>query len=91
MLTSVKQGKILHYTLYLCCMKQKKYVYTLYLIIATIVISIATQIYFNYKNYQKNKQQFINDVQISLDNAVDNYFAELAKKKFTFVSIKILQ
>ena len=67
-------------------MKQKKYLWTLYLIITTIVISIATQIYFNYKNYQKNKQQFINEVQISLDNAVDVYFAELAKKKFTFTT-----
>ncbi len=63
-------------------MNPKKYLWTLYLIIATIVISIVTQVYFNYKNYQKNKQQFVNEVQISLDNAVDNYFAELAKKEF---------
>ncbi len=60
-------------------MKQKKYLYTLYLIITTIVISIVTQIYFNYKNYQKNRQQFINEVQISLDNATDVYYAELIK------------
>jgi len=60
-------------------MKQKKYLWTLYLIITTIVISIATQLYFNYKNYQKNKQQFINEVQISLDNATDVYYAELIK------------
>lgn len=69
-------------------MNPKKYLWTLYLIITTIVISIVTQVYFNYKNYQKNKQQFVNEVQISLDNAVDNYFAELAKKEF-FLSEEI--
>ena len=35
--------------------------------------------YWNYKNYQTNKQQLINDVQVSLDNAVDGYFENLAK------------
>jgi len=69
-------------------MKQKKYLYILYLIITTIVISIVTQIYFNYKNYQKNRQQFTNEVQISLDNSVDIYFAELAKKEFRFTRKK---
>jgi len=69
-------------------MQQKKYLYILYLIITTIVISIVTQIYFNYKNYQKNRQQFINEVQISLDNSVDIYFAELAKKEFSFTKKK---
>jgi len=63
-------------------MKQQKYLWTLYLIITTIVISIATQIFFNYKNYQKNKQQFINEVQISLDNATDVYYSELVKREF---------
>ena len=65
-------------------MKTKKYLWTLYLIITTIVISIGTQIYFNYKNYQKNKQQFINEVQISLDNATDVYYAELVKSAPVF-------
>jgi two-component system phosphate regulon sensor histidine kinase PhoR len=56
----------------------------------TIVISIAVQIYFNFKNYQKNKQQFINQVQISLDNATDIYFVELAKNKYPFFSNKLI-
>ena len=60
-------------------MKQKKYLWALYLIIITILISLIVQVYWNYKNYQKNKQLFINQVQISLDNAIDTYFANFAK------------
>jgi two-component system phosphate regulon sensor histidine kinase PhoR len=69
-------------------MQAKKYLWTLYLIIATIAISIAVQVYFNFKNYQINKQQFINQVQISLDNATDNYFVELAKNRNPLFSRK---
>lgn len=60
-------------------MKQKKYLWALYLIITTILVSIVVQVYWNYKNYQKNKQLFINQVQISLDNAIDVYYADFAK------------
>ncbi len=45
-----------------------------------IVSTIAIQVYWNYKNYQTNKQQLINDVQTSLDNALDSYYENLAKK-----------
>ena len=61
-------------------MQQKRHLWSLYLIITTIIISIAVQVYFNFKNYQINKQQFINEVQISLDNATDIYYVDLAKK-----------
>jgi two-component system phosphate regulon sensor histidine kinase PhoR len=67
-------------------MKRKNYLWILYLISVVILLSIITQVYFNYANYQKNKQQYINDVQISLDNAVDAYFAVLAKKEFKVIS-----
>jgi two-component system phosphate regulon sensor histidine kinase PhoR len=67
-------------------MKRKNYLWTLYLISVVILISIITQVYFNYTNYQKNKQQYINDVQISLDNAMDAYFTVLAKKEFKVIS-----
>ena len=62
-------------------MNHKKYLLILYIIVTTIVLTIATQVYWNYKNYQINTQQFKNEVQISLDNAVENYYANLAKKK----------
>lgn len=62
-------------------MKQKRSSWILYTIMATIAITIAVQIYWNYKNYQVNKQQFINQVQISLDNAVEAYYADFAKQE----------
>jgi two-component system phosphate regulon sensor histidine kinase PhoR len=36
--------------------------------------------YWNYKNYRTNKAQLVKDVQISLDKAVDDYYAALAQK-----------
>ncbi len=61
-------------------MNDKKYQYTLYLIIAVIIATIGLQGYWNYKNYQLNKQQLITDVQTSLDKAVDNYYSNLAQE-----------
>lgn len=62
-------------------MKTKRYLWSLYLIIFTIVISIAVQVYFNFKNYQTNKHVLISEVQTSLDNVTDTYYVELAKTK----------
>lgn len=69
-------------------MKTKKYSWSLYLIIVTIVLSLIVQGYWNYKNYLENKKTFINTVQQSLDNATDTYYANLAKDhpKFEYTS-----
>ena len=61
-------------------MNDKRYKWILYTIVAVIIVTIGIQIFWNYKNYQSNKQQFINDVQISLDKAVDDYYAVLAER-----------
>ena len=61
-------------------MNDSKFRYILYIIIVVILSTIAIQAYWNYKNYQTNKQQLINEVQISLDNAVDDYYAALAER-----------
>lgn len=61
-------------------MDKRKHHYLLYVIIGVIVSTIAIQVYWNYKNYLSNKQTFINEVQISLDKAVDDYYAKLATK-----------
>ena len=61
-------------------MNDKRYRYTLYLIVAVIITTIGIQVYWNYKNYLNSKQQLINDVQVSLDKAVDDYYAKLAKR-----------
>jgi two-component system phosphate regulon sensor histidine kinase PhoR len=60
-------------------MNDKKYTWLLYLIVTTIVLTIAVQAYWNYKNYLLNKQYFTNQVQVSLDNALDTYYADLAE------------
>ncbi|MDP5157221.1 MAG: HAMP domain-containing histidine kinase [Flaviramulus sp.] len=61
-------------------MNDAKYKWILYLIVTVIICTITIQIYWNNKNYLINEQQFVNEVQISLDKAVDDYYAELAEK-----------
>lgn len=61
-------------------MNDKRYTYILYTIIIVIATTIVIQAYWNYKNYETNKQQLINDVQVSLDKAVDDYYAALAER-----------
>lgn len=58
----------------------QNYKRTLYFIACVILVTLAIQIYWNYKNYLSGKQQLINEVQISLDKAVDDYYTIKAKK-----------
>ena len=60
-------------------MNDMRYKWMLYVITFVILSTIGIQVYWNYKNYQTNKQQLINDVQVSLDNAVDSYYTNLAE------------
>lgn len=63
-------------------MTTKNYQWILYAITATIVITIGVQIYWNYNNYQLNKQRVSNEIQLSIDNALEEYYAEIAKSDF---------
>lgn len=63
-------------------MKPKKHSWILYLISVTITTTIAVQFYWNYKNYEQNKQRILNEIQLSLDNAVEQYYSDLSKKNF---------
>ena len=52
-----------------------------------VMITIAIQFYWNHLQYKDNKQQVLNEIQISLDNAIDTYYNELSKMtsyKFVF-------
>ena len=72
----------------ICTMQERNYKAILYFIIVAILGTLAMQGYWNYKNFEDAKQQLINDVQISLDNAVNNYYATKTQerfKKFTFI------
>lgn len=62
-------------------MNENKYNWILYVIIAVIAGTIGIQVYWNYKNYEVNKQQLINEVQLSLDSAVEEYYAKLAEER----------
>ena len=68
-------------------MNTKKYNWILYLITSTIVITIAVQLYWNYNNYLDNKQRVKNDIQSSLDIAIDEYYSNISKSNF-FAFIK---
>jgi signal transduction histidine kinase len=63
-------------------MNTQKYQWLFYLIAATIIATIGVQFYWNYKNYEENKRQVTNEIQLSLDNAVEEYYSSLAKSDF---------
>lgn len=63
-------------------MTTKNYLWILYAIAVTIVITIGVQIYWNYNNYQLNKQRVSNEIQLSIDNALEEYYAEIAKSDY---------
>jgi two-component system phosphate regulon sensor histidine kinase PhoR len=63
-------------------MNAKKQHWTLYFITATIVLTIAVQLYWNYNNYVDNKQRVKNEIQSSLDIAIDEYYSDLSKSNF---------
>ena len=60
-------------------MNKRNYKYVVYFIAITIFLTIAVQLYWNYREYQINKQNLISKVQLSLDNSVEAYYANLTK------------
>ncbi|MDT7830841.1 HAMP domain-containing sensor histidine kinase [Flavobacteriaceae bacterium S356] len=63
-------------------MNTKKFSWIFYLIATTIIVTIAVQFYWNYNNYLNNKTRISNEIQISLDNAVEEYYSNLSKESF---------
>tara|TARA_R110001583_G_scaffold71272_2_gene201078 strand:- start:1488 stop:2954 length:1467 start_codon:yes stop_codon:yes gene_type:complete len=63
-------------------MNKQNYKRVVYLIGITIIITITVQLYWNYREYQNNKQNLIINVQHSLDNAVEDYYANLTRSGF---------
>ncbi len=61
-------------------MNNHKYKQILYFISIVILLTLCVQGYWSYKNYLSEKRQLITDVQVSLDNAVDSYYTQLAKE-----------
>lgn len=67
--------------IYIYFMKNRNYKRILYFIGTVILITLCIQVYWNYRNYQTGKQQLINEVQISLDKAVEQYYASRAQRR----------
>lgn len=69
-------------------MNPRNYKWVVYFIGITIVTTIAVQVYWNYREYQINKQNLISKVQLSLDNSVEAYFVNLTRSGIiTFSSL----
>lgn len=60
-------------------MKDKKYQYLLYVISTVIAITLAIQVYWNYKNYKESERELRIDLQTALDQSVEDYFTLRAK------------
>ncbi len=60
-------------------MNNKSYKWVVSFISITIIITIAVQVYWNYREYQINKSHLISKVQLSLDNGVEDYYANLTR------------
>lgn len=67
-------------------MNNKRYQWIIYLITSVIAITIAVQIYWNYREYQINKKHLVSKVRQSLDNSVEDYFANLTRESFIITS-----
>lgn len=68
-------------------MNYKKYKIVLYLIIITIITTIAVQLYWNYRSYQGSKHRVYRQVQQSMDKSVEDYYANITRAGFiTFSS-----
>ncbi|WP_373399830.1 hypothetical protein V8V91_09420 [Algoriphagus halophilus] len=58
----------------------------------TLLVSIGVQIYRNISQFKQIETQLTKDIQVSLDNALEAYFADLAKTDVvTFTDGKPLQ
>ncbi len=87
MLTCVKRFGNSIGTNYFWGMQERHYKTILYFISVVILGTLLIQVYWNYKNYQSEKQQLVNDVQVSLDNAVSQYYElKASNETFNFLS-----
>ncbi|RPD97750.1 GHKL domain-containing protein [Aureibaculum marinum] len=60
-------------------MTEKNYKWVVSFIVLTILATIGVQLFWNYKEYQINKQRLISEVQQSLDDSVEAYFANITR------------
>lgn len=68
-------------------MRKQQYKALIYFIGVVVAITLATQVYWNYKNYQEGKAQLIRDVQTSLNESVDRYYVDQAQQNLIGFSV----
>ncbi|MDT8414643.1 MAG: HAMP domain-containing sensor histidine kinase [Flavobacteriaceae bacterium] len=61
-------------------MKEQNYRIIVWLVAATILLTIGVQVYWNINNYRYNREQFDKQLQLALDNAFDGYYGEISKE-----------
>lgn len=66
---------------YICDVTKQSFRNSLMLIIVTAVVLTGVQGYYALQNYEINKQRFINQVRLILDNSIESYFANRAKSR----------
>ena len=69
-------------------MNNKQYQYIIYFISGVILLTLVVQGYWNYLNLRQNRQELQVQVQNTLDLAVDDYYAELAKTEVKSFFVK---
>ncbi len=79
MLTCVNIQFYIFLSLYFSPVKKLQFKRIGLLIALTLLVSIGVQIYRNYTQFKQNEAQLVADIQQSLDNALEVYFADLAK------------
>ena len=63
-------------------MNNRKFRVLSWVIVAAIMMTVLAQGYWNWRNFEENKRFLISEVQVALDNAVEQYYAQLAKVHF---------
>lgn len=64
-------------------MNALKFKRIIYVIAATALITLGTQVYRSVQNYELSKANFINDMQQSLDVSLEAYFADLTRNQLS--------
>lgn len=60
-------------------MKLQRHLLIITFVSVTILATIGVQVYWNYLNYRANRTELVNQVGLSLDNAVEKYYADIAR------------
>lgn len=61
-------------------MKKQKYFFILYFILFTVITIISIQVYWNIKNFKNSKAKITENIQITLDNTVDEFYIKRSMK-----------